>query len=257
MECLLSMYRGLRNGVMAGTRIRLPYILNALAYAAIFRTPEYVVCGMDSRTSVRVLRSQLTRWLVVVAVVGCSMYSRVKFVIKQLFFHGKNLGQFVLIYKGICCLLRNLGVHNGIESLIAGAVGGWTSFGTSGGVSGAVNEQITLYLFARGLEGLIRLGVMKGALPPAMDIRKPLGFKMLAAFSLALILYLTEYQPETLRPSFMGIMRNLYHESNAGPLLPSVQFMPVVGLVLFSMVGGLFSSKLSLQGMLDTVLGKK
>ena len=46
LECLLSMYRGLRNGVMAGARIRLPYILNALAYALIFRTPEYVIANI-------------------------------------------------------------------------------------------------------------------------------------------------------------------------------------------------------------------
>jgi len=42
VECALSMFRGFRNAVMAGTRIRLPYILNALAYALIFRSEEYV-----------------------------------------------------------------------------------------------------------------------------------------------------------------------------------------------------------------------
>lgn len=158
-----------------------------------------------------------------------------------MFVHGKNLGMFVAIYKGICCLLRNFGIANGLESLIAGAIGGWTSFGAQGGVVGAVNEQITLYLFARGLEGLIRSGVKRGILPQAADIRKPTGFKMLAAFSLAVILYLTEYEPDMLRPSFMSVMTNLYHESNSGPLMPPLQFLPIVVAVIALMVGGRFT----------------
>jgi peroxisomal membrane protein 4 len=140
--------------------------------------------------------------------------------------------------------------------LIAGAIGGWTSFGYIGGIAGATSEQITLYLFARGLEGLIRLGVKKSILPGVMDIRKPIGFKMLAAFSLAVILYLTEYQPDLLRPSFMGVMKNLYHESNSGPLSVPMGFAPVVAVAMTTMLGGVFTPTLGLESVLNAVLGK-
>lgn len=34
---VLSSWRGLRNGIVCGMRIRLPYVIQALAYAIIFR----------------------------------------------------------------------------------------------------------------------------------------------------------------------------------------------------------------------------
>jgi hypothetical protein len=39
---LLSTLRGLRNGIVCGIRIRLPYIIQAVAYAVIFREKKYV-----------------------------------------------------------------------------------------------------------------------------------------------------------------------------------------------------------------------
>lgn len=38
---ILSTLRGLRNGVVCGIRIRLPYIIQAVAYAIIFREKKY------------------------------------------------------------------------------------------------------------------------------------------------------------------------------------------------------------------------
>ena len=52
-------------------------------------------------------------------------------MIKQLFWHGRNLGMFVCIYKAICFVLRRAGVRGGIESWIAGFVGGYYGFGES------------------------------------------------------------------------------------------------------------------------------
>ena len=52
-------------------------------------------------------------------------------MIKQLFWHGRNLGMFVCIYKAICFILRRAGVRGGIESWIAGFVGGYYGFGDS------------------------------------------------------------------------------------------------------------------------------
>lgn len=83
--------------------------------------------------------------------------------------------------------------------------------------------------------------------------RSPFGFRVLAGFSLALILYLTEYQPDMLKPGFMSTMTNLYHESNAGQMLPPdlVRFSPAFALVAFTLIGNLFSSDLSLESVLS------
>jgi hypothetical protein len=67
----------------------------------------------------------------------------------------------------------------------------------------------------------MRSAVNRGMLSPSADVTKPVGFRVLAGFSLALILYLTEHEPETLQPSFMRTMTNLYHESGRYTLLRS------------------------------------
>jgi len=77
------------------------------------------------------------------------LVSRVSLLIKQMLSHGRNLGLFALIYKFICSVLRKVGITGGIESWIAGFVGGFYAFGDSRGISGSVNNQIVLYLFAR------------------------------------------------------------------------------------------------------------
>lgn len=77
------------------------------------------------------------------------LLERVKFVTKQAFSHGRNLGIFVFIYKSICWILRRYGIKGGIESWIAGFIGGYIGFGDSEGVVGSVNNQISLYLLAR------------------------------------------------------------------------------------------------------------
>merc|ERR1712188_146112 len=122
---------------------------------------------------------------------------------------------------GICYALRHLGVRGGLESWIAGFIGGFWAFGDSEGVSGAVNNQIVLYLFARGIEGQLRgLVHLHKWLPESCDFHSPIGFRVFAGFSLALILYMTDYENSVLRSSFNKVMHNLYYESNAGPLMP-------------------------------------
>lgn len=56
---------------------------------------------------------------------------------------------------------------------------------------------------------------------------------MFAGFSLALILYMTEYHPHHLQKGFMGTMTNLYYESNSGSMLPEdlLRFTPAIGYV--------------------------
>lgn len=167
-----------------------------------------------------------------------------------MFHHGRNLGLFVFIYKTICFVLRNYGIRGGVESWIAGFIGGYWAFGESKGISGSVNNQICLYLFARGVEGMARSFVQRGILPPSLDIKSPGGFRIFAGFSLALILYCTDYEADMLRPGFMSTMNNLYYESNSGPLLPPINFTPIVLIVFVSFL----SVKLPAL-TLDNILG--
>ena len=221
-EGVQSAYRGYRNGIVTGVRIRIPYILQSVIYAAIFRTP--------------------------------SEFRKVRFVIKQMFHHGKNLGSFVGIYKLITYICRNhLNIRNGIDSWIAGLIGGSIAFGESKGISGAVNNQIVLYLFARGVDGGLRALATNGYIPDIMDITTPKGFRLFAGFSLALILYLTEYQPKALRSGFMSTMEHLYHESNKGPIATEMSFAPFVTVVTVCLLLGYWFPQLRLENVLQYV----
>jgi len=220
IQCILSAIRGYRNGVITGVRVRIPYIFQAIIYGVLFREG--------------------------------SVKERLKFVFKQMCFHGRNLAMFVGIYKTICCFFRNIGISTGIESLIAGFIGGFTAFGESKGISGSVNNQLVLYLFARSIQALVQSFVNKGILPSFMSIQTPIGFRTFAGITLALALYLTEHEPETLSSSFMATMHYLYHKSDHGPLLgPSDRtFLPIIILVTVSLLGYVGWEFLSLDSIL-------
>jgi len=225
VQCLLSAIRGYRNGIITATRLRMPYIYQALIYAVLYREG--------------------------------GLKERIKFVIKQLFFHGRNLGMYVAIYKTICCLFRNLGVSNGIESLIAGFIGGYTAFGDSKGVSGSVNYQLVLYLFSRSITGFIQSAVNRGLIPASASTQSPQGFRVFAGITLAMALYLTEHEPETLSSSFMSTMKFLYHKSDApAPFIGKEErsFSPIIAITTFSLLGYLVDS-LSLEKILQRLLG--
>ena len=165
--------------------------------------------------------------------------------------HGFNLGCYVGIYKFICHILRTqAGINSGLDSWVAGLVGGAIAFGDSSGISGAVNNQIVLYLFARGVEGALKSMVNRGYLPKQLDVRSPTGFRLFAAFSLALILYLTEYEPETLKSGFMVTMDELYYDSNVGPVTPpSKRFAVLVAVLTVSLLLGAFFPQLRLENL--------
>ncbi|EFA83827.1 transmembrane protein [Heterostelium album PN500] len=223
-DCLLSVIRGLRNGILTGVRIRIPYIFQAVIYAAIFR---------DAKININNNNTYIFKIINILSIFR--LLSRVKFVVKQMFFHGRNLGMFVGIYKLICCVFRKFGIKGGVESLIAGFVGGYYAFGESKGTSGSVNNQIVLYLFARALIGFIQSGVKRKIIPESLSTTTPTGFRIFAGVTLALILYLTEYEPDTLNSSFMGTMTYLYHKSDSGPMLHNddKKFSPIIFVVLF------------------------
>jgi len=117
---------------------------------------------------------------------------------------------------------------------LAGFVGGYIGFGDSKGLSGSVNNQIVLYLFARGIYGLLVGGVRRQLIPQVFNVRSETGFRIFAGFSLALILYLTEYEPDTLSPSFMSTMNFLYYDRLTTSQLFFLSLAVVLRFTLFS-----------------------
>lgn len=225
IQCLLSAVRGFRNGIITGVRVRLPYIFQAVVYAALFKEGN--------------------------------LNERLKFILKQMLFHGRNLGMFVGIYKSLCCVMRSMGLDNGLESLIAGFVGGSFAFGDNSGVCGSVNNQIVLYLFARSVQGLIQSAVNRAVIPSSMSITAPKGFRVFAGITLALALYLTEHEPETLGSGFMSTMNFLYHKSDAPlPLVSRAErnFVPFF-LVVFISLFGYVHEPLRMQNLISRFLG--
>eukprot|EP01111_Echinosteliopsis_oligospora_P011160 TRINITY_DN3614_c0_g1_i1.p1 TRINITY_DN3614_c0_g1~~TRINITY_DN3614_c0_g1_i1.p1 ORF type:complete len:240 (-),score=41.18 TRINITY_DN3614_c0_g1_i1:49-768(-) len=226
LQCLLSVFRGFRNGVITGVRVRIPYIFQAVIYAIVFREGN--------------------------------VFARVKFVLKQMLYHGRNLAMFVGIYKGICCVLRNMNIDNGVESLIAGFIGGCVAFGDNNGVSGSVNNQIVLYLFARSVQGFIQSSVHRGILPEKFGVMAPTGFRIFAGVTLAMALYLTEHESDTLSSSFMSTMNFLYHKSDESlPLIgkPEKNFAPIIFLVACSLLGYFGLDSFSLENIIYKFLG--
>jgi len=226
IQCLLSAIRGYRNGIITATRLRLPYIYQALINAILYREG--------------------------------GLKEKMKFVIKQLFFHSRNLAMYVGIYKSVCCVFRSIGISGGIESLIAGFIGGYTAFGDTKGISGTVNNQLVLYLFARSITGLIQSAVNRGVIPTTASTQSPQGFRVFAGITLAMALYLTEYEPETLSSGFMTTMKFLYHKSDhPAPLIGKAErnFAPIIALITLSLFGFLGFESLSLENILTRLLG--
>lgn len=223
LQCLLSSLRGFHNGVVTGVRVRLPYIFHAAVFALLFREGNVV--------------------------------ERMKFILKQMLYHARNLGMFVGIYKAICCIMRNIGIDNGIESLIAGFIGGSFAFGDTNGVSGSVNNQIVLYLFARGIQGAVQSAVNRAILPSYISIATPNGFRVFAGFTLALILYLTEHEPETLGSGFMSTMTFLYHKSDSPQPPTPPGFLPFLAIIILSLFGYLGVDNLKMPNLISRFLG--
>ncbi|KAH8145085.1 uncharacterized protein LAJ45_10865 [Morchella importuna] len=128
---LLTILKGLRNGLVYGTKVRFPH---ALVMVLLFRTGT--------------LRSKATQILTATRT------------------HATNLGLFVTLYKTTMLALRHLsptGKERSADSFVAGALGGYVVFGR-GGSGNSVNMQIVVYVFARVVLALAKLAVSDGPL---------------------------------------------------------------------------------------------
>jgi len=223
-NALLSSFRGYRNGVIAGARIRFPYIFQAVIYCLLYSKEKYY-------------RTRVTE------------------VMKHMFHHGRNLGTFILLYKTMCFLCRRyLNMTNGIESVLCGFIGGSIAFGDSSGISGSVNNQIILYLFARALEGMITWGSDAKIIPEVLDVRTPNGFRIFAGLTSALTIFLTEYKSGVLKSAFYRTMHHLYYDSDSGSAKIPNNFLLFVMIISASLlIGDTFGVK---QLQLDSIMGQ-
>ncbi|CAD5226687.1 unnamed protein product [Bursaphelenchus xylophilus] len=124
---LLAAFKGLRNGLVYGTRIRAPH---ALVMVFLFGKGP--------------------------------LLSRLKTILTLTKTHAFNLGRFVFGYKLLLALLRKLeGDKNQFHSFISAFAVGYLVFGKENGV----NTQINLYLLSRIVYGMAKLGAEKGFIP--------------------------------------------------------------------------------------------
>ena len=143
-------------------------------------------------------------------------------------------------------------------STCLGFIGGYTAFGDSKGISGSVNNQLVLYLFSRSVTGLIQSAANRGLIPSNASTQSPTGFRVFAGITLALALYLTEYEPDTLGSGFMSTMKFLYHKvDHPAPFIGKDErsFAPIIGIITVSLLGYLGFESLSLENILNRFIG--
>jgi peroxisomal membrane protein 4 len=187
---LLSVWRGFRNGLFYGTKIRLPH---ALVMTLLFRRNADIKKMLDP-------------------------------IAKLTWEHSRNLALFAGFYKMCLALMRLIRVKLGdkvavapglpssqADSFLAAALVGYTVWGRYS----SVNFQIVCYLLSRVILALFKVAHEQQMLPAKLQ---QLGFDdaypFLASGVWGLVLWLYEYHPEKLVPSLFESMDFLYHETN-------------------------------------------
>ncbi|XP_013413826.1 peroxisomal membrane protein 4-like [Lingula anatina] len=136
-----------------------------------------------------------------------SLYEKFRAILEATFTHSKNLASFVFGYKTITTLLRWLQSEQlQYHSFIAAFVTGYFVFGKYN----KVNEQINLYLLSRILYGLAKLAVKRRYIPEPQFST----FPWFAAIVWGIVLWLFEYERDTLQGSLRSSMTYLYDDSN-------------------------------------------
>ncbi|KAK7540642.1 Tim17/Tim22/Tim23/Pmp24 family-domain-containing protein [Phyllosticta citribraziliensis] len=194
---ILTLLKGLRNGIVYGAKVRFPH---ALVMIFLFRSGDF--------------RTKLSM------------------VLKATKTHARNLGTFALIYKSSMLALRHLsptGKERQYDSLLAGLAGGYYVFGR--GVQSSVNQQIVIYVFARVVLAYAKLLVQPKAASSAGASSSAGGLGLIkdekfaatlrerswpvfASLSWALVMYAFRWHPETVQPSMRSSMVYIYDQAD-------------------------------------------
>ncbi|EGR27419.1 hypothetical protein IMG5_196010 [Ichthyophthirius multifiliis] len=126
-SCLISSFRGLRNGIYYGGKVRL---VHAIVMTLLFKK-------------------------------GTIMH-RIKHILQLTYEHAKNLGLYVFLYKSLVCILNRIRQKQSkFHNFISGFICGSYIFGEKT----SINQQIVLYLLSRVLYGGAQSLSKKGYLP--------------------------------------------------------------------------------------------
>ncbi|KAF1944059.1 peroxisomal membrane protein 4 [Clathrospora elynae] len=195
---VLTLVKGVRNGIVYGSKVRFPH---ALVMIFLFRSGS--------------LRSKTT------------------LVYKATRQHARNLGLFALVYKSCMLLLRHTsptGKERHYDAFLAGLLGGYTVFGRT--IHNSVSQQIVIYVAARVCLALAKLavqprhvgsghGVEGGAggweLIADGELRRSLirnGWPVFASLSWAMVMYIFRWHPESVQSSLRSSMSYIYVQSD-------------------------------------------
>ncbi|KAF2662885.1 peroxisomal membrane protein 4 [Lophiostoma macrostomum CBS 122681] len=195
---VLTLVKGIRNGIVYGTKVRFPH---AVVMIFLFRSGSF--------------RSKC--WLVFKAT-------------RQ---HARNLGLFALVYKSCMLLLRHTSPTSSerhYDSFIAGLLGGYTVFGRT--IHNSVSQQIVIYVFARVMLALAKIAVqpraageLKGGggglgglgLIQNEGLRREVvrnAWPAFASLSWAMVMYVFRWHPETVQSSLRSSMSYIYVQSD-------------------------------------------
>ncbi|KAL7415979.1 peroxisomal membrane protein 4 [Mrakia frigida] len=184
---LLAIVKGARNGLVYGVKIRFPH---ALVMALLFHKGDWK--------------------------------AKATFVLKATKSHALNLMKFVTAYKTLMLLQRkvNGGKERSLDTFVAGALGGYMTFGERT----AVNEQIVLYVASRVLASFLpraspvppRPSVASGQ--PAGPIRPvppaAVPFSLFASVAWGMVMWVFRNRGETLQGGLVNSMSYLYVDSD-------------------------------------------
>lgn len=130
--------------------------------------------------------------------------------------HARNLATFAAIYKTVLLLLRITSPsrkESSSHTFFAGLVGGYLVFGR--GIQSSVNQQIVIYVFARGMLALAKLAVQqqKGSGGVGNGLREKVAanaWPVFASLSWAAIMWVFRWYPEVVQPSLRSSMKYMY-----------------------------------------------
>ncbi|KAJ4344165.1 hypothetical protein N0V95_006280 [Ascochyta clinopodiicola] len=192
---ILTLVKGVRNGIVYGAKVRFPH---ALVMIFLFRSGT--------------LRSK------------CSL------VYKATRQHARNLGLFALVYKTTMLFLRHTsptGKERHYDSFLAGLLGGYTVFGRT--IHNSVSQQIVIYVFARVCLSLAKLAVQPRHVAGTPgggggwelfgdgEMKRSLmrnGWPAFASLSWAMVMYLFRWHPESVQSSLRSSMSYIYVQSD-------------------------------------------
>ncbi|KAI9846521.1 MAG: hypothetical protein M1837_003942 [Sclerophora amabilis] len=156
--------------------------------------------------------------------------SKLGLILKATRQHARNLAYFATLYKTVMLLQRRLsssGKASPSHSFIAGLLGGYAVFGR--GIQSSVNQQISIYVFARVVLALAKMTFSNpgsagaGSTSSTVTVGGDSGlagfvtrhsWPAFASLSWAFVMWIFHDDPNNLQPSLRSSMKYIYVNSD-------------------------------------------